>query len=107
MQDVSLSLAAGHGQGQASVAYARVRDELMIATCGADGVACLRDGDMLEAQRSCKSDHAPATVLAVDPKGRYMAVGDEQYVKVRGKAPLDGGPRGLPGPRPPSTGGRC
>ena len=81
VNEVLLKLAEGHGPGQTSVAYAPIKDKLVIATCGADGVACLRDNFMLE-ESTCKVDCPPATVLAVDAKGKLMAVGDEQYVKV-------------------------
>ncbi|GFR53169.1 hypothetical protein Agub_g15892, partial [Astrephomene gubernaculifera] len=82
MKDVHLKLTTGHGPGQSSVGYANTAKELYLTTAGADGKVYLRDALILEPQHACKVDAPPATILAVDPKGRYVAVGDDQYVKL-------------------------
>eukprot|EP00198_Chlamydomonas_reinhardtii_P008883 XP_001698220.1 predicted protein [Chlamydomonas reinhardtii] len=82
IKDVHLKLQTGHGPGQSSVAYANTPNEVSLVTSGADGRVYLRDALILEPQCSCKVDTPPATILAVDPKGKYVAVGDDSYVKL-------------------------
>ncbi|KAG2451888.1 hypothetical protein HYH02_003663 [Chlamydomonas schloesseri] len=82
IKDVHLKLQTGHGAGQTSVAYANTPKEISLVTSGADGRVYLRDALILEPQGSCKVDTPPATILAVDPKGKYVAVGDDSYVKL-------------------------
>ncbi|GIL74869.1 hypothetical protein Vretimale_2446 [Volvox reticuliferus] len=82
MKDVTLKLTPGHGPGQASVAYAATAKDLYLTTTGADGRLFLRDSLVLEPEQVAKVDAPPATILAVDPKGKYVAVGDDQYVKL-------------------------
>jgi chromosome transmission fidelity protein 4 len=86
MKDITLKLTPGHGPGQTSVAYAPTAKDIYLATAGADGNVFLRDSLILEPEHAAKVDTPPATVIAVDPKGKYVAVGDEQYVKVRDDA---------------------
>ncbi|KXZ42707.1 hypothetical protein GPECTOR_122g448 [Gonium pectorale] len=82
MKDVQLRLTTGHEPGQASVAYARTAEGLSLVTAGADGRVCLRDPLVLEPTHSAKVAAPPATILAVDPRGKFVAVGDDQYVKL-------------------------
>lgn len=80
-EPAKLPLTVGHGPGQAVIAYVPAGKETLIVSCGADGNAILREGDTLDELYKCKVDSGPATVLAVS--GKHIAVGDEQYVKVR------------------------
>ncbi len=80
--DIQLKLTNGHGSGQASVAYVRSKAEMLVATAGADGKVCVRDTTLLETLHRAKCDMPPARIIAADPKGKLLAVGDEQYVKV-------------------------
>ncbi|GLI69517.1 hypothetical protein VaNZ11_014153 [Volvox africanus] len=82
MKDVTLKLTPGHGPGQASLAYAVTAKDMYLATTGSDGRLFLRDSLVLEPEHVAKVDAPPATILAVDPKGKYVAVGDDQYVKL-------------------------
>lgn len=83
MRDVTLKLTPGHGPGQSSIAYVSTSKDLYLTTAGADGKVFLRDSLILEPQQVAKVDTPPATIIAVDPKGKFLAVGDDQYVKVR------------------------
>ncbi|GLC67606.1 hypothetical protein PLESTF_000580000 [Pleodorina starrii] len=83
MKDVTLKLTPGHAApGQSSVAYAVTPKDTYIVTAGADGKVYVRDSMVLEPEHIAKVDTPPATILAIDPKGKYAAVGDDQYVKL-------------------------
>lgn len=80
--DIQLKLTNGHGNGQASVAYVRSKAEMLVATAGADGKVCVRDTTLLETLHRAKCEMPPARIIAADPKGKLLAVGDDEYVKV-------------------------
>ncbi|KAG2485280.1 hypothetical protein HYH03_015955 [Edaphochlamys debaryana] len=85
-KDTTLKLTTGHGPGQASLAYVTVAGkgskEHYVATAGADGKVYLRDSLILEPVHMAKVDAPPATILAVDPAGKFVAVGDDKNVKL-------------------------
>lgn len=81
---LKLQSSGGHGDGQAYVSYVGSGSAPYLATCGADGRTVLRDSSVLEPEFNCKTDAGTANVIATSDS--LVAVGDEQYVKVRGRA---------------------
>ena len=87
LTEVALEVKAGHGHGQTSVAYVATSDGLALLTCGADGQVCTRDVKSLQVKHTAPPGAAaePSAVhcLAVDHMRPSIAVGNQQYAKVR------------------------
>ena len=82
IQEVVLDVKSAHGKGQTDVAYAAQGNQLLLLTCGGDGLVHLRDRTTLMPKHTFKADEGSVNVLAVDYAAPNVAVGNDQYVKV-------------------------
>lgn len=97
-KEAEINFKTGHGTGQTSITYIPGPDgELCLLTSGGDGKACLRDKATLEVKHSFESTEGPVNVVAVDQAAPTIAIGNDQFVKVRiGAFPIQLSPLAKP-----------
>jgi hypothetical protein len=77
-----LTLTQVHGQGPCSHTFALSEGVVRAITAGADGRVTVRSVCGVEELTACNAVEGPVHALAADPNNAFLAIADDQFVKV-------------------------